>query len=162
MSTDSIEHGVRVEARVTRHFSVRCDDAPSGFIEVSKTPPTGANAMTVTIKPLYGEAFTVNADLLREAMWLALDSRTEKFEEAYHREHWRRSQIERVDVGDRVQIADRGRVNYKRTAIVESVDEFYLHVVIDQEPVEIEEGVPVLRRKIPRSEVLGVYAREGA
>lgn len=108
MSVEAIQYGVQHEPRVHHVYRVRCDDAPSGFIEVSKTPPSGANAMTVTIKPLYGEAFTVNVDLLREACDQALHARPERGDSWYREEHCRRAQAERggeecnpsVDVGD--------------------------------------------------------------
>lgn len=94
MSIEAIQRGVQMEQRVTTLFRVHCDDRPSGFIEVSKTPSTGANAMTVTIKPLYGEPFTVNADLLREAVDRALRAGPVSFEEAYREESWRRKRTE--------------------------------------------------------------------
>jgi hypothetical protein len=36
MSIDAIEYGVQAERKVTTWYRVRCDDAPSGYIQISK------------------------------------------------------------------------------------------------------------------------------
>lgn len=154
MSIDAIEYGVQSELRVTKWYRVRTDDSPSGYIEISKTPPTGANAMTVTIKPLYGEPFTINADLLRSAVQMAVRDVPQKFEEHVRRENWRRTQIDRLSEGDRVEIDDRGRCNSRRLGAVVYVDEYYAHLRLDREHEEQQEAH--LMRKVPRHEIARV------
>lgn len=161
MSIDAIEWGIRMEERVERVFRVRCDNNSGGFIEVSKTPPTGANAMTVTIKPLYGEAFTVNADLLRSAVELALHHHRQSADDWFAHENWRRKQIERLAEGQRVKVADRGRCDYPRMGTVTKRDESYAEIVLDRQHPEEEERF--LRRKLSLHEnddILAVYDAE--
>lgn len=160
MSIDAIEHGVQAEREVVTWYSVRCDDSPSGWVKVTKTPPTGANAMTVTIKPMYGEPFTVNADLLQAAMKMALHDRPAAFRDEVSRAVTLRRRVDGLTPGDRVAVLRNGRVNRRRVGTVEAVEAYSIVVQLDRQ--SDEEKPHFLRYEATKDEVVEVYDRAAA
>ena len=159
MSIDAIEHGIRAESEVRTWYTLRCDDSPSGFVRVSKTPPTGANAMTVTIKPLYGEPFTVNADLLQQAVKLALGDRPKDLQEVVNRQVSIRRRVDELQPGDRVEVLHHGKANRRRKATVAEPPGAY-SVVLQMDAHSDEEPAHFLRYEAAKNEIVQIFDRE--
>lgn len=155
------DYNIKTKDRVTTWHSVQCDDKRSGFIEVAKTRhEMGSNAMTVTIKPLYGEPFTVNADTLRAAIDMALHDAPRDLDKEVIRRQWLWDRQDQLRVGDRVAVDLNGRRDWRRNCTVVGVG-YYVDLVVDQTDGEISEGCPQQRIRVPRRDIPVVYDRDG-